>query len=90
MLNILSKQNMKICYYETLKTVNTKNIYGMLLCCKEKANTERENYTANRNGNQFVVCLHVLNFVIDDNTINIPKNFGVHGFPSLTVRSHVK
>ena len=31
-----------------------KNIYGMLLCCKEKANKARENYTANRNGNQFV------------------------------------
>ena len=55
LLNILSKQNMKICYYETLKTVNTKNIYGMLLYCKEKANKEREIYTANRNGNQFVV-----------------------------------
>ena len=38
-----------------LKTVNTKNIYGMLLCYKDKANKEHENYTANRNGNQFVV-----------------------------------
>ena len=28
---------------QTGKTVNTRNISGMLLCCKEKANQAREN-----------------------------------------------
>ena len=27
-----------LCYCETRKTVNTRNINGMLLCCKEIAN----------------------------------------------------
>ena len=27
-----------IYYYATAKTVNTRNISGMLLCCKKKAN----------------------------------------------------
>ena len=30
-------------YYKTHKTVNTKYIYGMILCCEEKANKALEN-----------------------------------------------
>ena len=30
-------------YCETHKTVNTRNIYGLLLCCEELANETREN-----------------------------------------------
>ena len=33
------KRNIHILYYcETHKTVNTRSIYGMLLCCEEKTN----------------------------------------------------
>ena len=31
------------CYCETHKTVNTRNIYGMLLCCEELVNEARDN-----------------------------------------------
>ena len=30
-------------YCETHKTVKTRNIYGMLLCCKKLANKARDN-----------------------------------------------
>ena len=30
-------------YCETHKTVNTRNIYGMLLCCEKSANKARGN-----------------------------------------------
>ena len=30
-------------YCETHKTVNTRNIYGMLLCCETSANNARDN-----------------------------------------------
>ena len=41
-------------YYEsreTRKTVNIRNIYGMLLCCEKLANKARDNQTANNNDN---------------------------------------
>ena len=38
-------------YCETHKTVNTRNIYGMLLCCEKLTNEARDNDTANSNGN---------------------------------------
>ena len=38
-------------FSETHKTVNIRNIYGMLLHSKEKANKAQENKTANGNGN---------------------------------------
>ena len=30
-------------YFETHKTVNTRNIYRMLLCCEKFANNARDN-----------------------------------------------
>ena len=77
-------------FSETHKTVNIRNIYGMLLHSKEKANKAQENKTANGNGNKFVIfieiCLHVLNFiVIGYYTINIPEIFQVFIVLSLTV-----
>ena len=57
LLVIERKQITAVCFYshfgvqslvkfllqETRKTVNTRNISGMLLCCKEKANQAGEN-----------------------------------------------
>ena len=40
-----------IFYCETHKTVNTTNIYEMLLCCGKLANKAKDNQTANSNGN---------------------------------------
>ena len=37
-----------ICYCMHPKTVNTKIISGMLLCCKEKANQRQDEKTADR------------------------------------------
>ena len=36
--NTANTENKCDAYCETQKTVNTRNINGMLLCCKEKAN----------------------------------------------------
>ena len=33
----VSRKKEMMTYYETHKTVNTRNIHGMLLCCEEKA-----------------------------------------------------
>ena len=65
---------------QTGKTVNTRNISGMLLCCKEKANQMRK---LNCNQERKLVCgfvasLRVLIFaLIGHNTINIPEIFQV-------------
>ena len=34
---------MKVCYSKNNKTMNTRNMPGMLLCCKEIANQAWEN-----------------------------------------------
>ena len=39
------------CYFENPKTVNTRIISGMLLCCEEKANQMEDEKTTNRNSN---------------------------------------
>ena len=49
--NLYKKQH----YSQTRKTMNTRNISGMLLCCTEKANQACENWTASKNDNWFVV-----------------------------------
>ena len=38
-------------YSQTEKTMNTRNISGMLLCCEKKPNQARENSTASKNVN---------------------------------------
>ena len=65
-------------YSQTGKTMNARNISGMLLCCKEKANQAWENQTARKNIRHcaFVARSFVLIFaVVGHNTINIPEIF---------------
>lgn len=38
-------------YHEIQITLSIRNIYGVLLCSKEKANEELEKKTANKNDN---------------------------------------
>ena len=66
---------------QTRKTVNTRNISGMLLCCKKKP--IRPEKTKPRVRILILVCgfvasLHVLIFAVNGhNTINIPDIFQV-------------
>ena len=68
-------------YNQTGKTVNTKNISGMLLCCKIKASWARETKLQARiliSFCGFVASWRTLIFaVIGRNTINIPEIFQV-------------
>ena len=67
-------------YSQTRKTLNTKKIFGLLLCCKKKANqackkTELQPRTLILVCG-FVASSHVLIFaVIGHNIINIPEIF---------------
>ena len=65
---------------ETHKSVKTRNIYGMLSCCEEKANKALDYQTTNSNHKvcSFEVCSRVLNFtVIGNYTVKIPEIFQV-------------
>ena len=42
-IRVLNVKESYFHYYKTHKTVNTKYIYGMILCCEEKANKALEN-----------------------------------------------
>ena len=72
------------------ETVNTRNIYGMLLCSEEKAISQcgkTKPQTAMEISCGFEVCCHDLNFiVISQYTINLSEsNQSVHSFLSFTV-----
>ena len=49
-LSIIGHQNEQF-YCANPKSVNTRIIFGMLLCCKEEANQMQEGKTASCNGN---------------------------------------
>ena len=51
-------------YSQTGKTVNTRNISGMLLSCKRKANQAWENYIYSKQECYFVASLYVLIFAV--------------------------
>ena len=69
-------------YSQTGKTVNSRNISGMLLCCKKKANQSSVRKLNQEQERQlvcgFVASSHVLIFaVIGHNTVDIPEIFQV-------------
>ena len=71
--------NDEMTYCETHKTMNTRNIYGMLLCCKKKKPIGHEKtkpQTAMVISLWFSGLWCVLNIiVIGHYTINVPKSF---------------
>ena len=76
----MSKISLK-CYSANPKTVNTRIISGMLLCCEEKANQTHVEKTASF-GLRFLIS-----YLIGYCTIKMPKsNQSVHGFWIRTVR----
>ena len=73
-------------YCANPKTVNSRIISGMLLCCEEKANQMQDEKTANCKGNQFCGLRFFICSLIGHRTIKMSKsNQSVHGFWIRTV-----
>lgn len=72
-------------YCENLKTMNTRNIYGTLLCSKPitHMNHAHENWTVNGNGNYVVVSC--CRWLVAAQWEMLKSNQGVHGFWICTV-----
>ena len=71
-------------YCANPKTVNTRIVCGMLLCCEEKANQMQDEKTASCNGYNFVAC-SLISHLIGHGTIKSKSNQSVHGFWIRTV-----
>ena len=68
------------------KTVNTRIISGMFLCCDKKANQMQDKKTAGCNGNLHCCLRFLISYLIGRRTIKMSKsNQSVHGFWIRTV-----
>ena len=68
-------------YCANPKTVNTRIIFGMLLCWEEKANQTQDEKTASCNGNLLCRLRFLISYLIGHRTIEMSKsNQSVHGF----------
>ena len=77
-------------YCANPKTVNTRIISGMLLCCEEKANQMQDKKTASCNGSLHCCLRFLISYLIGRRRIKMSKsNQSVHGFWIHTVISRM-